>query len=177
MRNHLVITISGHDRSGIVEEISKLVLEYQGNVEASRMARLGGEFASIMLVSAPEDKLEALREGVRALRENNFKVTTRPTERGQAHKFVGWLPYQVVIKGADHEGIVHHITRHLAGRQINIETMDTDVLQAPMSGAPLFTMTAIVLVPPTLPFQAWRQELEAVGDELGVDVSAKPYTG
>jgi glycine cleavage system transcriptional repressor len=50
MRNHLVYTLTGSDRIGIVEEVTKMLLDHGGNVETSRMVRLGGEFAMLMLV-------------------------------------------------------------------------------------------------------------------------------
>jgi len=176
MRKHLVITVTGHDRIGLVEHITKQLLEYDSNVEDSRMARLGDEFAMLMLVSLPEEKFEAARESVHGLREEGYKVTTVETERGYSAKFAGWMPYQVKVSGADHEGIIYQITRYLADCGINIETMDTDMLSAPMSGTPLFTMTAIVLVPPNLPHD-WRDDLEAVGDDLNVDTEVSPYKG
>lgn len=176
MQKHLVMTVTGPDRTGLVEHITKLLLEYQGNVEESRMARLGGEFAMLMLVSVPEDKFEPVRESIRSLRNEDYKVTTRETERGYSAKFTGWMPYQVKVSGADHEGIIYQITRYLAERGINIESMDTDMFSAPMSGTPLFTMTAVVLVPPDLP-RNWHDDLEAVGDDLNVDTEVSPYTG
>ena len=177
MRKHLVFTLTGPDRVGLVEDITELLLTYHGNVELSRMARLGGEFAILMLVSIPEDQFDALREGVRGLRDEGYKVTTSPTERGYSTRYGGWLPYRVQVTGADQEGIIHHIARHLAEKGINIETMDTSMFNAPMSGTPLFTMSAIVLVPPDLPFTEWRDDLEDVGNRLMVDTEAAPYTG
>jgi glycine cleavage system transcriptional repressor len=177
MRKNLVMTVTGHDRIGIVEHVTRLILEYGGNVEASRMARLGGEFAILMLVSVPAKKFEDLRQGVRGLRNEGYKVTTRQTERDHAAKYTGWMPYQVKVSGADHEGIIHDLTQHLAERRINIETMDTGMVRAPMSGTPLFTMTAVVVVPPDLPFHDWRDELVEVGDKSNVDIDVSPYTG
>ncbi len=177
MRKNLVLTLTGPDRIGIVEHITKVLLEYEGNVEESRMARLGGEFAIVMLVSVPEKQFEGLRDGVRGLRDEGYKVTTRETERGHSAKYVGWMPYQVEVKGADHEGIIHHLTQHLAQQGINIETMDTSMVPAPMSGTPLFKMTAIVVVPPDLPFTDWRDDLAEIGDSLNVDTAVSPYIG
>ena len=177
MRKHLVMTVSGHDRPGIVERVTKLLLEYDANVEVSRMSRLAGEFAMLILASVPEQKFENLREGVRDLRDEDYKVTTRSTARGTSTQYAGWLPYRVKVNGADHEGIIHAITRYLAEHKINIELMDTSMVSAPMSGTPLFKMTAVVLVPPSLPFHEWRQELAAIGDELNVDTEVSPYLG
>ena len=48
---HLVVTTSGPDRPGIVARLSKRVLDCDGNVEVSRMARLASEFSILMLVT------------------------------------------------------------------------------------------------------------------------------
>ncbi|HHJ05929.1 MAG TPA: transcriptional regulator [Anaerolineae bacterium] len=177
MRKHLVVTVTGADKPGIVEHVTKLLLHYQGNVEASKMARLGGEFAMLMMLSAPEDNFNVLRDGLRQLRDEGYAVTTRQTERGYSAKYTGWLPYRLEVKGADHEGIIHQLTGYLAKHQINIETMDTDVVKAPMSGAPLFTMDAIIVAPPELSYQNLKESLATIGDELGVDADVSPYVG
>ena len=54
MSAYLVISAIGQDRPGIVDEVSAFILSHQCNVEDSRMAVLGGDFALIMLVSGPE---------------------------------------------------------------------------------------------------------------------------
>lgn len=177
MQKHLVFTLTGSDRVGLVEDITEVLLKYQGNVETSRMARLGDQFAILMLVSIPEDQFDALRQGLRGLRDEGYKVTTSPTEPGYATRYSGWVPYQVKVNGADHEGIIYDITRYLADNGINIETMDTGIVKAPMSGTPLFTMSAVVVVPPDLSFTEWRDDLEDAGDRLSVDVEVTPYIG
>lgn len=176
MRKNLVLTLTGHDRVGIVEQVTKILLEYDGNVDESRMARLGGEFAMLMLVSVPANKFEALRQGVDNLTTEGYKVTTHETQRGQAAKYAGWFPYQIKVGGADHEGIIHHIAHYLAQQGINIETMDTSMVPAPMSGTPLFKMTAVVMTPPNLPHD-WREALMDAGDKLNVEVEVSAYTG
>jgi len=54
MRTNIVFTLTGPDRIGIVESVTKMLLGHGANVESSRMTRLGGEFAMLMLVSMPE---------------------------------------------------------------------------------------------------------------------------
>ena len=53
MRRHLVMTFVGPDQIGIVDRVTRMILEYDGNVEESRMTRLGGEFAMLLLISVP----------------------------------------------------------------------------------------------------------------------------
>jgi glycine cleavage system transcriptional repressor len=171
MRKNIVFTLTGSDRVGLVEEVTDLFLRHGGNVETSRMSRLGGEFAILMLVSMPEEKSSGLDQGFAALSERGYKITACETEESYAEKYAGWQPFEIELQGADHEGIVHEVAGYLAGRGINIETMDTSLARAPMSGAPLFTMTAVVLVPPGLAGQDWEEDLKAVGHRLAVDIS------
>ena len=57
---YAVFSAIGADRVGIVDDISGLVSEGGGNIEESKMAVLGSEFAVMMLVSMERSALEAL---------------------------------------------------------------------------------------------------------------------
>ena len=94
----------------------------------------------------------------------------RTVATGAAEAHAGWLPYKIEVLGADHEGIIHKIAQTLSKCGINIESMDTVTTQAPNSGASLFSMTALVVVPPDLPGQNWEAALEEVGHRLHVDI-------
>ena len=177
MQKNLVITLTGPDQVGIVERFTKLVLDYQGNVDASRMARLGGVFAILMLVAVPEEHFDAFRARVRGLREEGYKLTTNRTEQWDSDQYAGRMPYQVELKGADHEGILHGVARHLADQGINIETLETNMVKAPMSGISLFMMDAIVVAPPELTLHDCQERLDEIGDQLNVEIVVSPYTG
>jgi glycine cleavage system transcriptional repressor len=164
------LTLTGEDRIGLVEDVTKRLLELGGNVETSRMARLGGEFAILMLVALPPQALRRLAQATEALTAQGYKVTAGPTESTYAEAHPGWRPFQIQVHGADHEGIVHEIAHSLAQRGISIETMDTDLKRASTSGVPLFSMTARVVVPPSLADADWQAELHEAGHRLNVDV-------
>src|SRR3954453_22707446 len=97
MQKTFVLTLTGPDRIGIVDEVTGLLLERGGNVETSRMARLGGEFAILMLVSMPAEHLAGLDEGLKRLATQGYKVTTTPAERTYAEAHPGWLPYRIEV--------------------------------------------------------------------------------
>ena len=174
MSMNLVLTLTGTDRIGIVDEITGSFLEIGGNIEASRMSRLGGEFAMIMLVTLPVDKRSALDQTVAGLTRRGYKVTTTQTEASGVVSHQGWHPYRLEVSGADHEGIVNRIAHTLSEHGINIETADTDSTHAPNSGILLFAMRARVLVPPHLDEGAWRQSLTDVAQEQHVDIVIEP---
>ncbi len=176
MHKHLVLTLTGKDKVGIVEEISELVLSNNGSVGESRMARLGGEFAVLMLVSVDDTFLGRLKDAFEDLKREGFKVTFVQTELNNVDKYKGWLPYKITVNGADHEGILHTISRYLADKKINIESMETHLRQAPWSGAPLFIMEAIVLAPPALK-SGWKGDLKKIAEETAVDIDIAAYSG
>lgn len=177
MKTYCIITLVGRDEVGIVDQVTKLVLEQKGNVEESRMAHLGGEFAMLMLVSLDSEKREALFELIGPFKEKGYEVYIRETTQKTSDRFKGWLPFRIVVSGADHEGIVHTIAHSLARKQINIESMDTSTAAAPMSGTLLFTMSAVIVVPPQLNYHEWRDSLYKTADQANVNIEVAPYNG
>jgi len=175
MPKRFVLTLTGSDRIGIVQRVTESILECGGDVQASRMARLGGEFAMLMLVSIPDTETERLSANVEELSGEGFKVSFTETEWGVSSRRKDWLPYLIKVRGANHEGIIHEISEQLSEQGINIESVDTNVVPAPMSGAPLFTMEAIVVAPPELPKHKWQDELEEAADQLNVELEISLY--
>jgi len=170
MPRNFVLTLSGPDRIGIVDRVTGLLLARGGNVETSRMTRLGGEFAVLMLVSLPAEQFAGLEGDLSALIAEGYKLTTTQAGRTYAEDHPGWLPYRIEVHGADHEGIIHEVARYLARLGINIESMDSGTAPAPTSGVPLFTMTAEVVVPPSLAGQAWGDGLEEIGSRMNLEI-------
>jgi glycine cleavage system transcriptional repressor len=174
MRRHLVLTASGTDRPGVLEEFTKVLLHFDANVETSRVARLGGAFAMLMMVSAPEEKLEVLQEAVAQLGIAKYDVISRLTEVTEHEEGSSDTSLGITVAGADHIGIIHQISSYLAEQGINVENMSTEVVAAPMSGSPLFTMSAMLRVPNKLTVDDVKEALEFIGDEVGV--VSKTYT-
>ena len=174
MRRQMVLTASGRDRVGIVEEITALILRFEGNIEASRMVRLGGDFAMLMFVTAPEERIEGLRAAVAEVHYSKYDVQTRLSEVDEAEEAAA-TPCAINVRGADHMGILHQIARYLGQQGINVETMTTEIVSAPMSGTPLFTMSAVVRVPPQLAIEDLREAIEFIGEEVGVDTEVFPH--
>ena len=80
-KTFLVISAVGADHPGLVNDLSRSILEYGCNIEDSRMTVLGGEFAAILLV---EGKWNTLAKVENALPE--LAALARPHPRLQAHR-------------------------------------------------------------------------------------------
>jgi len=170
MATSIVLTLTGPDRVGIVEEITKALLTVGANVETSRMSRLGGEFAVLMLASVPGIKTGDVEDALAGLIGEGYKVTCSVTQGSYDETHAGWRAYRVEVRGADHEGIVHKIAFGLSQQGISIESAETATTEAPISGTPLFTMNALVMVPPDTLEGDWTQALMEAGSVSNVDV-------
>jgi glycine cleavage system transcriptional repressor len=170
MQKNFVLTVTGPDRIGIVERVTGLLFAHGGNVETSRMARLGGEFAILMLVSMPDDRVAGLDADLEALAADGYKLTTSATARAHAGAHPDWLPYRIEVEGADDEGIIHEVARYLSERGINIESVDSETTPAPVSGSPLFSMTAQVVAPPSLAGKGWEAGLQEIADRMNLEI-------
>lgn len=169
MKSYFVVTITCPDRPGIVERITEILVERGANWEESRLARLGGEFAGMVLVSVAADRAEPLAAALRGLADQQLTVMVKPTQSAD-DVTAGGLLYELRLTGADHEGIVHKVSAYLASQGINVEALETDVVPAPVTATPLFQMEAQIKVPPQLTLAELRGNLDRIGDELGVDI-------
>lgn len=170
MSTNIVMTVAGPDRIGIVDEVTSVIDELGGNVETSRMARLGGEFVMVMLLAVPEDRIGDLESNLAYLAEHDYNVSMRATRKGQTDAHPGWSPFRIQVQGADHEGIIHRIAEGLAGQGISIDVMDSWVTRAPMSGTGLFSMMALVVVPPSVVQSEWLKVIGDIAEETGVEI-------
>jgi glycine cleavage system transcriptional repressor len=167
-KSYLVLTAVGPDRPGIVSELSALIHRAGANVEDSRMAVLGGEFALLMLVSGTEQAL-ARTTGIAADHASELglavmhRSTTGPRRGGNA------LPYLLRVSGFDRPGIVQAITSVLARRRVNVSSLDSRLAYAAESGTPLFVLEAALEVPSETVLSELRRELGAKCDEENLD--------
>lgn len=170
MQAKAVVTLTGPDRVGIVDEVTGALLELDANVDTSRMARLGGEFAVLMLVSLPEEQLSGLEAGLEHLAQRGYKLTVTRTEERPAVVRTRAAAYRIDVSGADHEGIIHDIAHGLSELGINIESMETSTTPAPISATPLFSMKAVVAVPQDVA-DDWQSTLAEAAHQAGVDAN------
>lgn len=168
-RATLVLTVIAQDEPGVVERISETVAEHGGNWEQSRMARLGGRFAGILLVEVAEDRAEALTGALAALDSRGLKVVVERTDVPVVP--AGFRRMRVELVGQDHTGIIRDISRALAERGVNVEELETSCEEAPMGGGDLFAMTAQITSPPSVAVADLRASLEALANDLMVDIT------
>jgi glycine cleavage system transcriptional repressor len=175
MTQYAVLTAVGPDRPGLVDAISKFILEAHCNIEDSRMAVLGGEFAMLILVSAEEAGVETvLGSAARAGTAAGLTIHAKRTEAPGAAAATDTVPYELNAFSMDHPGIVQQVAHYLGERRINVRALDTRVTPAPVSGQPLFALHALIDIPTSMRVRDLRTGLEEIGDQENIDVELKP---
>ena len=162
---NLIITAIGSDRTGIVSELSGIITTHGGNVEESRMSRLGSDFAIIMLVSVSTDWEESLEVALQSI--NDLTISTKLT---QIQEIGDNKKYKIGLNGADNEGIVKVLSKYLAKKSINVLEMETHISHAPISGTPLFNLNASVSVPNDVEETVIQSDLSQIAQKLGVEI-------
>jgi len=159
----LVLTVIGPDRPGLVRALAQTVTAHGGNWLESRMARLGGQFAGIVLVEAPE----AILADLRALEREGLRINVQsgsPATAPTGHHLM------LEVVGNDRPGIVRDVAQVLAAYGANIEELITDVASGSFSGEALFRARARIRVPDDTAMTAIQEGLEQLGNEMMVDI-------
>ncbi|HVV81421.1 MAG TPA: ACT domain-containing protein [Kofleriaceae bacterium] len=170
MRDSLVLTVVGPDRTGLVEALAAQISAAGGNWEASHMARLAGQFAGILLVTIAPDATGTLLSALKALDAHGLAVTIHAA--GDAADVPSTHTAFLELTGDDRVGIVRDVARVLAARGVNVEELESEVTSAPMSGEALFTARAVLRIPAEHSLALVRADLEALASELMVDLAA-----
>ena len=168
----LVLSIMGDDRPGLVDALARVVAEHDGNWEQSRMAHLAQKFAGILLVRVPDERAAALGEALESLETGGLLQVQ--VERGGDGGPGERRRLVLELLGQDHPGIVRDIAHALAERGISIEELETETRSAAVAGGTLFHARATLLAPTELPLADLEETLEALANELMVDVEIQP---
>jgi glycine cleavage system regulatory protein len=135
------------------------------------MAQLAGQFAGILRVEIAQDSVETLRKALLELTSANLQVVVVPVDSSQP-KEVPQLQLELI--GQDRPGIVKEISQTLTNLHVNLESLETECISAPMSGEQLFVATARLSVPDEVPMSKVSAALERIASDLMVDITLAP---
>lgn len=163
----LAITVLGHDRPGIIAEVTAHLARLGGNIEDSTMTLLRGHFAMVLVVevdsSAPA--VEVALAPVTA--DGTLQVVAREVPIEQSAYGDG-VPYVLSVHGADRPGIVSPLLAVLAAAGGNVTDLSTRLL------GELYVLVAEVDLPGDADVEQLRGRLADVAGGLGVDAVLRP---
>jgi glycine cleavage system regulatory protein len=160
-----VLTCIGQDRPGLVNAIAEQISAAGGNWLESRLEHLAGQFAGIVQVRVPEDRVPALTAALQAL--PGLSVTLA---QGNAEPEVDLIPLTLSLLGHDRPGIVRDVTQALTRLGVNIEEFSSSIESAPFTGEEMFRATLKLGLPEHVSGDEVRSVLERLADEIMVDL-------
>ena len=167
MNTHLVITVIGDDRPGLVGELSRTISAHGGNWLSASMAQLAGQFAGIVEIAVAAGQSDALRSALGALPDLRVTVAAAARENTVA----AGRRLKLALVGHDRIGIVREVSGVLARHAVNVERLDTRVGSAPISAELLFHADAELTADAALDAGALIAELERLSNDLMVDIT------
>jgi len=167
--NFVLLSISGHDRPGIVRDVSEALLDVNANINDSSMTALRGRFTMMLIVSLPEGaKLGELKATLAGLEQRTgLSVQSQPVTDDEARHAPPEPDHVVTVSGADKPGIVNDVTACLAGLGISIVDLSTRLSESEKSGS-AYMMALEVAVGGQV--DAMRRQLAKVAERLQVAI-------
>lgn len=161
---HLVITVIGKDRPGLVEQLSEAIYQNHGNWLSSSLSKLAGQFAGILHVEVASQHIVVLRKALEQIDALQIQIV----EEQHSTPPISAL-HACCITGNDRPGIVKEVTTLLSQLNVNINKLKTEAHSAPNWGYPIFTAHFELELPTNLELETLQEELESLADDLNVD--------
>ena len=155
------LTVLGHDRPGIVAEVTEAIADLGGNLEDSTMTLLRGHFA-MTLIADVAGTAEDIAARLVPLSDSGLVVSVRelpPADAAADER----QRYLLTVHGGDRPGIVSAVARRIADLGGNITDLSTRLVDG------FYVLVAEVQLLPERTEQAQHALREAAAD-LGVTV-------
>lgn len=174
MKELIVICAIGSDRTGLVYDVTRVILDCGGNVLESRMTALGSEFAMLLLVSGHWHTLTKLDNEFKKLSDaTHINITIRRTETRSPRPDAA--TYSVDVVCLDQPGVVFNLAGFFSSRGIDIGDVSTRSFAAAHTGATMFSVQMVVHVPGKIHIAALREEFMELCDHMNLDAILEPY--
>ena len=165
--NSLAVTVIGHDRPGIIAEVTGALAAVGGNLEDSTMTILRGHFAMTLIVAADASAAEVEEALAPVTADGSLLVSVRGVPEEPDPEALG-TRHVLTVHGADRPGIVSGLTRVLAEAGGNVTDLTTRL------AGDLYLLVAEVDLPPGADPAAVGARLAEAARALGVEAHLRP---
>ena len=167
MSAFILISIMADDRPGLVETLSRIVKEHEGNWLESRMSHLAGKFAGLVQVQISDTKKDGLEKALLALKSEGWVIALEESG-GNLNRNDPCAKLSIV--GNDRPGIVKDVAQVLAKLDVNVLELNTQFESAAMTAEALFKTQADIQTPESLDLDDVRDASENISNDLMVEV-------
>jgi len=164
----LLLSISGHDRPGIVCDVAEALLHLNANIEDSSMTALRGQFTMMLIVRVAEDSSIGELKAALAELEQRTRLTVQSQSISAAEATAPTLEpdHIITVHGADKAGIVYAVTHALNTLAISVVDVSTQVRATDQDDVYLMVLE----VAAGEQAEAMKSALDAVAKSIDIDV-------
>ena len=173
MNSRFMMTAFGKDRVGIVADVTRLLYDYDCNLEDTTMNMLSDEFTLSLLFSSKRNDIdEPLSHECRRLElEKGISAFVRALPEPEPKGVNGFKDCTLHIECLDQVGIVYKTSQFLAANNFNIMHLNSTAKSSPESGATIHCMDIHIQVPGDVSLDQVEDDLNVMADELQVDIN------
>jgi glycine cleavage system transcriptional repressor len=171
--NQALIAIVGHDRPGIVYQVSRILANQGCQILTVSQTTLVGQFSGLFFTKIPEKlTIEELSQAMADNLESSLSHwVTKPGEENEAQK-VASEPYVLTILGPDNPEVIPEVTKTVASFEVNIDNLRAVTIGSNGStDAPPLALVLEISVPATVKQNVFRQALSLTAEEQGIEIS------
>ena len=162
---HLVLTVIGADKTGLVIALSETLNQNEANWLASNLSHLRGYFAGVIEVAVVEANIHKLTQDLA-----NIEGLTISIHRSNDVEVLSQQELEFVITGNDRRGIVQELSSVISHKGANIMSFVSTHQSAPNWGGELFHAVAKVVLPPGMSPDVIVDALEQIATDIIVDI-------
>ena len=163
--NHIVISCIGADKTGIVDTLSNVINQHEGNWQVSSLHHLSGFFAGVIEVAVSKDNTQALVQALHHIDSLTCQIEiATPTSASVTANLL------LELTANDRVGIVQEISSviHLQGG--NLIKLISSQTSAAHTGQLMFNAKVHIAINET-DVDALVSALEHIADDLMVDIA------
>ena len=166
--SYVLLSVSGHDRPGIVRDVAESMLHLKANIEDSSMTALRGRFTMMLIIRLPDTVgLTDLRAALAELEQRTgLNIQTQPLDHKEVMVEALEPDFVITVHGADQIGIVHDVSAALA--ELGVSIVDVSTRVRPQKGGDIYLMA--LEVASRGHGAVMQQALGRVADKLKIDI-------
>ena len=162
----LAVTVLGHDRPGIIADVTAVLGELGLNLEDSTMTLLRGHFAMTLVCSGSASSAQ-VASALTSVTSTGLDVSVREVPAEEEQATPGAATYLLTVHGADRPGIVSAVAREVAAVGGNITDLSTRLASG------LYLLSAEVDLPHDADLAALQAALAGTAERLGVGATLR----
>jgi len=164
---HVLLSISGKDRAGIVRDVAESLVNIQANIEDSSMTALRGRFTMMLIVNIQSNDMSELKASLAELEQRTALTVQSQLLPEEEVRHISQEPDCVItVSGADHAGIVYAVSEVLADIGASIVDVSTQVRSSDDGAMYMMALEAVSQGQHEL----LAQRLQVTARQLGIEI-------